>query len=171
MEQLSTPSETLLECHIEEAFHPYRPDNLSLLCMRNFDNVATTFCSIANIDIPLKIKNLLCEMRYVFQTDNNFQTGKFNELEPWSVLFGAYEAPYVCIDPAFMYAVSRDQEAASAVKYIYETINNKIEDVILQAGDFCFIDNYRVLHGRKSFKPRYDGKHRWLKRTLTTRDP
>ena len=33
----------------------------------------------------------------------------------------------------------------------------------LESGDFCFLDNFRVVHGRKPFRARYDGTDRWLK--------
>ena len=43
-------------------------------------------------------------------------------------------------------------------------------EVVLRPGDVLFIDNYRVVHGRKPFKARYDGTDRWLKRIGVTRD-
>lgn len=169
-EQLSTASETPLEWHIEEAFHNCRPDNLSLLCLRNDDNIATTFCSIKKVELSERIKKILFQPRFIITTDNNFQSDKFRSPELKSVLFGAYEAPYLCIDPAFMHAVEGDEEAVEALNFIYSKINNHLDPVVLEPGDFCFIDNYRAVHGRKPFTARYDGKDRWLKRVLTTRD-
>jgi alpha-ketoglutarate-dependent taurine dioxygenase len=40
----------------------------------------------------------------------------------------------------------------------------------MESGDFCFLDNYRVVHGRKPFKARHDGTDRWLKRVNVVRD-
>ncbi|XLS29487.1 guanitoxin biosynthesis L-enduracididine beta-hydroxylase GntD [Flavobacteriaceae bacterium M23B6Z8] len=169
-EQLSTASETLLEWHIEEAFHHCRPDNLSLLCLRNDDKIATTFCSVNKVDLPEEIKKVLFQPRFVIATDNNFNSDKFSHPELKPVLFGAYEDPYICIDPAFMHAAEGDEEAMKALDFIYDQINNRLDPVVLEPGDFCFIDNYRAVHGRKPFKPKYDGNDRWLKRVLTTRD-
>ncbi|WP_248963652.1 TauD/TfdA family dioxygenase [Sphaerisporangium perillae] len=41
-------------------------------------------------------------------------------------------------------------------------------DMSLESGEFCFIDNYRVVHGRKPFGARHDGTDRWLKRINVT---
>ena len=32
------------------------------------------------------------------------------------------------------------------------------------------MDNYRAIHGRYAFQPRYDGTDRWLKKMMLTRD-
>ena len=45
-----------------------------------------------------------------------------------------------------------------------------MKDVRLQPGDIAFIDNYRAVHGRESFRARYDGTDRWLKRLNITRN-
>lgn len=42
--------------------------------------------------------------------------------------------------------------------------------VALNPGDIAFIDNYRVVHGRKPFQARFDGTDRWLRRLNITRD-
>ncbi|QMU70179.1 hypothetical protein GXP74_20055 [Streptacidiphilus sp. P02-A3a] len=34
------------------------------------------------------------------------------------------------------------------------------EKVVLEPGDAIFLDNYRVVHGREPFQPRYDGTDR-----------
>jgi L-asparagine oxygenase len=45
-----------------------------------------------------------------------------------------------------------------------------MKDVSLRPGDCVFVDNFRAVHGRKSFRPRYDGSDRWLKRLNITRN-
>ncbi len=49
-------------------------------------------------------------------------------------------------------------------------IEEQLTDVVLEAGEICFIDNYRAVHGRRPFEARYDGTDRWLKRLIITRD-
>lgn len=44
------------------------------------------------------------------------------------------------------------------------------QGVGLAPGDCVFIDNFRAVHGRKSFRARYDGTDRWLKRLNITRN-
>lgn len=169
-EQLSTASEVPLAWHIEEAFHPFRPDYLCLMCLRNYDKVATTFCSVSNITLSNHFKEILFKPYFVITTDNNFQSEKFEAIPPVPVLFGAKDSPYICIDPAFMNALPGNKEASEALDFIVKAIDGKLDEVVLEQGDFCFIDNYRAVHGRKMFTPKYDGNDRWLKRVLTTRD-
>lgn len=60
------------------------------------------------------------------------------------ILYGVEEAPYLRIDPYFM-----DKTAP---------------------GEILFLDNCRAVYGRKSFRARFDGTDRWLKRLNVTRD-
>lgn len=169
-EQLSTGSETLLEWHTEEAFHKYRPDVLSLMCVRNIDKIPTTICSIYDIEIPLAIKNILFQKRFIFLSDNNFKDDAQRQLKPEAILYGDYESPYIRIDPEFMKTQNKDFEAKTALAFIVAAIDNKIIDISLNSGDICLLDNQRVVHGRKPFVPKYDGTDRWLKRVIVTRD-
>ncbi|MNZ69489.1 Enduracididine beta-hydroxylase [compost metagenome] len=57
-----------------------------------------------------------------------------------------------------------------ALNYLINEIDNQIESVALQSGDILFLDNYKVIHGRKPFKAKYDGNDRWLKRLNIVRD-
>jgi alpha-ketoglutarate-dependent taurine dioxygenase len=45
-----------------------------------------------------------------------------------------------------------------------------VTEIVLRPGDICFIDNYRVIHGRNAFSPRFDGTDRWLRRLNIARD-
>ena len=38
------------------------------------------------------------------------------------------------------------------------------------AGEVLVLDNYRAVHGRRAFRPRFDGTDRWLKR-ISVREP
>jgi alpha-ketoglutarate-dependent taurine dioxygenase len=63
-----------------------------------------------------------------------------------------------------------DQDARLALNTLTGLIDANLSEVVLEPGDICFIDNYKVVHGRKAFKARFDGTDRWLKRTNITRD-
>lgn len=169
-EQLSTGSAVELDWHTEEAFHPCRADYLALMCMRNNDNVATLVASIADINLPADIKKVLFEERFIFLCDKNFEDGPFDLSKPQAILFGDLNSPYMKIDPSFMHAVEGDQEAADALTFIAQAIKNALFDVALEPGQVVFIDNYRVVHGRKPFTPKFDGTDRWLKRINITLD-
>ena len=69
-----------------------------------------------------------------------------------------------------MQRLENDEEGQAALDSLIEKLDAKLHDLILQAGDFVFLDNYRVVHGRKPFVANYDGTDRWLKRINLTRD-
>lgn len=169
-EQLSTGSGVELDWHSEEAFHPCRADYLALMCMRNYDKVPTVVATIADITLADDIKKILFEERFIFLCDKNFEDGPFDLTKPQAVLFGDFNSPYIKIDPSFMHAVEGDREAADALAHITHEIKNALFDVALEPGQVVFIDNYRVVHGRKPFTPKFDGNDRWLKRINITLD-
>jgi hypothetical protein len=87
-----------------------------------------------------------------------------------AVLFGDPQCPYMRADPYFMTLDPGDHEAAAALKEFTRAMDDKIFDLVLASGEFCFLDNFRVVHGRKPFKARHDGTDRWLKRINVTSD-
>ncbi len=187
-EQLGSGSETLLWWHVEDAFHPFRGDYLAMLCLRNHDHVPTTFANLAGVQLDPKHWNLLFEDHYTIRPDESHlaknkgnTNGEANDsyqqidqmnTEPVriAVLHGDRHSPYIRCDPYFMDPVKDNPEAQEALDALVEVIDNKIEEVVLKAGDYCLIDNYKAVHGRKPFKARYDGTDRWLKRINVARD-
>lgn len=192
-EQLGSSSEELLWWHTEDAFHPYCCDYLIMLCLRNPDRVATTMAAIEWLKLEAKQVEVLFEPRFTIRPDeshleknkadkekpngqqeflqNAYQ--KINRMhespEKLSVFFGDRRAPYMRIDPYFMDRLE-DEEAQNALDALVRQIDQKLTSVVLQPGDFIFIDNFRVVHGRQPFKARYDGFDRWIKRINVTRD-
>ncbi|MCB2407699.1 TauD/TfdA family dioxygenase [Hymenobacter lucidus] len=169
-EQLSTGSMIDLDWHTEEAFHPFRADYLALMCLRNIEQIPTVIGSIQDINLDEETKKLLFEPRYLFQMDKNFENEHLKSTLPQSVLFGDATAPYVKIDPSFMQAVPGDEQAGEALRQITLEFKKSLYELVLQQGDVVFLDNYRVVHGRKAFPPRFDGTDRWLKRVNITSD-
>jgi hypothetical protein len=91
-----------------------------------------------------------------------------NNPRPQPVLLGHPRSPYLRLDPYFM--PPGDEVSQRALDSLIREIDSKLSEVVLRPGDFLFVDNYRAVHGRKSFKARYDGADRWLKRINVTRD-
>jgi Fe(II)/alpha-ketoglutarate-dependent arginine beta-hydroxylase len=191
--QLGTGSQQTLWWHNEDAFHPYRGDYLALMCLRNPDRVATTFASIDTVDLTQDQIEVLFERRFAIKPDESHsqQNNSSYQLsnpedevaaaydginrmtcdpDKLAVLFGDPRSPYVRIDPYFMDPPSEDERAKGALDALIQAIDSNLSDVILQPGDYLFIDNYRTVHGRKPFKAKYDGTDRWLKRVNITRD-
>jgi Fe(II)/alpha-ketoglutarate-dependent arginine beta-hydroxylase len=196
-EQMGTGSEQLLWWHTEDAFHPYRADYIGFLCLRNPDNIATTIGAIDVEKMETSHIRVLFEPRFTIRPDESHQEKNESDMrkerrqryeqdslndayerikmmtanpEKVSVLFGSPDAPYLRIDPYFMDPLDDDPEAQRALNALIALIDDSLIDLVLQAGDFCFIDNYTVVHGRKPFRARYDGNDRWIKRICMARD-
>lgn len=184
-EQLGSSSESLLTWHTEDAFHPMRGDFLGFACLRNPYGAATTVGYVDDLDLPADARTVLFEERFGIRPDeshlpkNNSEpiSGSFSGIEALNtdpelvaVLFGDPERPYIRADPYFMTLNPDDHEAAAALKEFIRAMDEKIFDLILADGEFCFLDNFRVVHGRKPFKARHDGTDRWLKRINVTSD-
>lgn len=189
-EQLGTGSEQLLWWHVEDAFHPYRGDYLGMACLRNPDRVPTTFAAMADLELDPAHLAALFEPHFTIRPDeSHLQKNKKSDrelnctlsaayeriekmnsqAEKIAVLFGDPGAPYIRLDPYFMDRVE-DEAAQQAFDALVKTVDAKLEDLVLETGDFCFIDNYQGVHGRRPFKARYDGQDRWMKRINVTRD-
>jgi len=138
-----------------------------------------------SLDLPGATRNILFEERFGIRPDeshlpkNNSPRdaaifSQVNELQgsppPVALLFGDPARPYIRADPYFTTVEPGDQEAQDALDRLVGDMDQKIFDLELQSGDFCFIDNFRVVHGRKPFKARHDGTDRWLKRVNISRD-
>ncbi len=193
-EQLGSGSEQLLWWHTEDAFHPFRGDYVALMCLRNPDRVETTVAMADSIpwgevdvdklfepmfhirpdeshmpknqtnhDVPAEIEELL-EAAYARITEMNRRP----QMRP--ILSGSRRAPYMCLDPYFMDIDQLEEPARGAIDGLIRAIEQVLEPVVLEPGDCCFVDNYRAVHGRNPFTPKYDGNDRWLKRLCITRN-
>ncbi|MCJ8272528.1 MAG: TauD/TfdA family dioxygenase, partial [Psychrosphaera sp.] len=74
------------------------------------------------------------------------------------------------LDPDFTHAQNDDVQAQQALDFLVNLIDANMQDIPLQRGDFCFIDNYKCVHGRQPFVANFDGHDRWLKRLNITTD-
>lgn len=178
-EQLGSGSETLLTWHTEDAFHPMRGDFISFACLRNPYAAVTTIGTVDSLELPDSVRSVLFEERFGIRPDeshlakNNSPSGEaaFGKIdnmwsapEPVAVLFGDRDRPYIRADPYFMMVPDDDLEARLALDHLIREIDAKMLDLQQESGDFCFLDNFRVVHGRKPFHARFDGADRWLKR-------
>lgn len=193
-EQIGWGSEETLVWHTEDAFHPLRTDYLGLMCLRNPDGVETTVADVADVDVDGRTRALLAQEQFLIVPDEAHRAGAdaaddsgdarvarlrrrsververaFDTPEPVAVLFGDPDSPYVRIDPHYMRA-PESVPAREALAAFTEAIDAAMSGVVLRPGDIVFLDNYRVVHGRKPFRARFDGTDRWLRRLNVARD-
>ncbi|WP_405836763.1 TauD/TfdA family dioxygenase [Streptomyces platensis] len=176
----SASSETQLTLHTEDVFHSCRGDWVALMCLRNPDNVGTTISGIPAGVLPAENVELLRQDRFRFYPDDSHIASldgvtpslalTDRPYEQAGVLFGPAEDLYLRIDPDFTTAVPGDTEAEQALRACEEALAGATSSVVINPGEAVFIDNYRLIHGREVFTPRYDGTDRWLKRTSMVRD-
>lgn len=177
----SASSELDLALHTEDVHHPCRGDYVALYCLRNPDSVGTTFVPVDNLDVPEDVREILSDDRFRFYADDSHENTALDDEQlagrlenrvgmDGSVLFGPSEFPYLRIDLDFAAAQDGDVAAQRAMHRASESLRKSVERVVLAPGDMVFLDNYRVVHGREPFNPRYDGNDRWLKRVNLIRD-
>ncbi|MEU9706412.1 guanitoxin biosynthesis L-enduracididine beta-hydroxylase GntD [Streptomyces sp. NPDC047981] len=192
--QIGWGSAETLAWHTEDAFHPLRTDYLGLMCLRNPDGVETTFADIADVRLDDATRAALAEERFKILPDDSHRPqnqvaggeedpevaelmrrsaervdSALRSPEPVAVLFGSPKDPYVRLDPYYMQGVQEENEQ-HALDKISDALDGAMGGVALEPGEIAFIDNYRVVHGRKPFRARFDGTDRWLRRLNITRD-
>lgn len=189
--QLNSASASRIWWHVEDAFHPYRAEYVGMMCLRNPDRVATTYGSLEGAELPPDAVKVLMEPRFPIRPDESHRIDieddldgaaaamrrsyawieqRHREPERIAVLFGDPASPYLRLDPFFMEPTEDDPEATAALRVLTEALDRRLTRVALAPGEVLFVDNYRAVHGRESFRARYDGRDRWLKRLNVTRD-
>jgi hypothetical protein len=158
------------------------------MCLRNPTRVATTYGSLENVRLDRSDVAKLFEPHYTIRPDNSHQpmfrgqpgydaAAAYAAIDAMSraperipVLHGNPAEPYLRLDPYFMEPVTHDRDAQHALDALVRGIDETLVDLMLEPGDICIFDNYRAVHGRRSFTARFDGSDRWLQRILITRD-
>nr|WTB09067.1 TauD/TfdA family dioxygenase [Streptomyces antimycoticus] len=159
-----------LEMHIENAFHPHRPDFVALFCLRQ-DLDEEGGLRIASIRRAIGLlsaeqRRILAEPR--FRTDPPPSFNGSGRTAALGILSGAYEDPDARVD--FHATTPLDAGAARAMAALREALESVCDTVYFAPGDLAIVDNRVVLHGRTAFSPRYDGHDRWLHRAFIHAD-
>lgn len=160
-----------LKMHTENAFHPNRPDFVNLMCLRNdHDNVAgllTSSIRCALELLPPATRAVLAQPRFVTEAPLSFG-GSTPAAKPRPVLDGDPDDPDVRVDFASTDAL--DVVAETALDRLRRAFDETRRVLVLGPGDLAMVDNRIAVHGRTSFRPRYDGRDRWLQRTYVQLD-
>lgn len=176
-----------LEWHTEDGFHERRCRYLMLLGIRNPDEVPTTVGSIRDVHLAERHRSVLLQRRFLIRPDPEHlrqltATSPGSEAlrraqemhdhpERAAILFGDPEDHCLRIDAPYTSPVPGDREAAEALAAIVAELGRSQRDVVVREGDVLILDNYRAVHGRRAFHPRFDGTDRWLKRISVSGGP
>lgn len=192
--ELGSNSLQHLSWHTEDAFHPCRGDYVALMCLKNPDLVETMVCDSRDISWTDVDVEALFEAEFTQMPDNSHRPENASEstgdptvdrlrarsfalIQSWNddpvkrpVLFGDPHDPYLALDPYHMRTDGWPERSSRAFQGLCDQIEENLRSVALRPGDTLFVDNFRAVHGRKSFRARYDGADRWLKRLNITRN-
>lgn len=168
--QISTGSRNELEVHTEQAFSLYRPDYISLACLRGSTDAITYLLDIEEIKKHLTEReyNMLWLPLWMIGIDASFLLKEIEEKKqvrgPFPMLSKKENKTYFIFDKDLMRGITEESnELIDKITKIYE--NNRL-GYCLQAGEIMIIDNRRIIHGRSSFCPKYDGTDRFLVRSF-----
>jgi L-asparagine oxygenase len=163
-----------LSFHVEDCFSDDRCDVLALLCVRNPERTPTTVATTEALDLSALDVAALCGDNFVIRPDPEHlrDTGQDAvDLTPRPVLSQEDSGLRLRVDPAFTEPAADDRRCARALDALHEQLAANLVPVRLEPGDLLLGDNRRAVHGRGSFRPRYDGTDRWLRKLTTTYDP
>jgi L-asparagine oxygenase len=169
--QTSTSSAVELEFHTETAFHPHRPRYLLLLCLRGDPAAQTLLCDVDHVLDLLdpEVRAVLGQPRFRTGVDESFTDGAIADRRPPSaVLSGNSRRPTLVFDADLMQGT--DPEAQAALETFRDLTRARRGSLSLEAGDLLVVDNDRCIHGRSSFRARFDGTDRWLQRSFVVGD-
>lgn len=167
----SNAGSVLLTFHTENAFHPHRPDFVMLLCLRaDHERVAELRTACVREVLPLltdESRQALSAPEFVTAPPPSFGMPGAGTT-PHAVLTGAPEDPDICVDLAATEPLT--QRAKVAMHELQEHFDGTAYNARLVPGELAIVDNRVTVHGRTSFRPRYDGRDRWLQRTFAVTD-
>jgi len=165
--QTGLGSAVFLEWHVEDAFSDLRPDFVALLCLRGDSNAKTCFASVRDLSLSATTHSILFEERFRIRVDAAHDGLAVGKDEPVAVLTGDVLDPLIRFDPLFTEpAAPDDADAAYALEELAAALSDARHEVILEPGDLLILDNFRVLHARTPYGPRFDGADRWLQRVI-----
>ncbi|GHH88870.1 L-asparagine oxygenase [Streptomyces sulfonofaciens] len=167
----------MLELHTEDGFHPYKPDFVTLLCLRadHERRARTTYGAITRALPRLSAECVRVLRRPLFRIrhSSSFRgpgagAGAGAVSPPLPVLSGPAADPELVAD--FHAMEPMDETAARAFDELREAMLAVLVGTVLEAGDLIVVDNRAAVHGRTDFRPRYDGRDRWLRRCFAVAD-
>jgi len=170
-EQISTSSRVQLALHTEDAFHPYKPDYVMLLCLRGDPTAVTTYANVEDIVSQLSNEMLqyLQDLAYITGVDKSFtEPGKEYKQTTLPILRKIGNEYNMTYDEDLM--KPNNVLAGMALDKFSKAVSECTKEIVLETGDLLVIDNNKTVHGRKPFQPKYDGTDRWVQRMLVRKN-
>lgn len=171
MTQTSLSSGVELELHTEQAFSTLKPRWVSLACLRGAEDAETYVLSARRLVEALDPveREMLREPLWTTSVDESFRLGGQEFIAgdlrgPFPIIEGDEDDPFIRFDQDLDWGISR--EAETLRRKIIELYPELRISHRLQEGELLLIDNVRAVHGRSSFKARFDGTDRFIVRSF-----
>ncbi|MDX2525279.1 TauD/TfdA family dioxygenase [Streptomyces europaeiscabiei] len=162
-----------MELHTEDGFHPFKPDFVTLLCLRpDHERRARTVAGSARQVLPRLSDACVRTLRepvFRIRFASSFVTGgAVRYSAPLAALRGPAEDPDLVADCHAMEGLT--PEADGALAELGRELPEVVVGEVLDPGDLLLIDNRVAVHGRDGFTARFDGRDRWLRRCFAAVD-
>lgn len=170
--QTSLGSNVELELHTEQAFSDYRPDYLSLACIKGDKHAYTFFLHVNQILEQMSDDEIhyLEKKKWKIGVDMSFALNgcDFAARGPLSIL--KYNGQH--------YDLVFDQDLLMGMSITSSKMIGEIVDIyykyrngyVLRPGEILMLDNHKVVHGRSPFQPKFDGNDRFIVRSFIMND-
>ena len=172
-QQTSLSSGVELEVHTEQAFSKFKPDIISLGCIRGNEMAETyiypvkKFLNVLSKDEIILLKQPLWKVG----VDMSFKLNGHEFLDgnirgPISIIHGSEQDPHFIFDQDLMKGITKSSH--KIIKKMVDIYRDERNKHVLMPGEIIFVDNLRAIHGRSFFTPKYDVKDRFLIRSFGT---
>jgi L-asparagine oxygenase len=164
---------TFMELHTEDGFHPYKPDFLTLLCLRpDHERRARTVTGSARQVLPRLSDECVRTLRepvFRIRFASSFTAGGTDRYSaPLAALHGPEQDPDLVADCHAMEGLT--PQAVRALVELGRVLPEVVVGDVLDTGDLLVVDNRVAVHGRNGFTARFDGRDRWLRRCFAAVD-
>lgn len=169
--QTSLGSKVELELHTEQAFSDYKPDYLSLACLKGDNNAYTYFLHVNQILEYMNEEeiNYLERKNWKIGVDMSFALNgcDFVTRGPLSILTKNKHYDLVFDQDLMIGETEFANHLIGKIVSIYYDCRHKH---ILQPGEILLLDNHKVVHGRSKFQPKFNGDDRFIVRSFIMKD-
>ena len=149
------------------------PEYLSLTGLRCELDVPTRIAAIADIlaMLPASVEEELSRPHFAIRRPASF--GKQgNVLENVPLLYRNASGDLHCrYNMASVAATCANAQLALQLFAAAANHPDVVQQILLQPGDMLIFKNQQTLHARDGFRPRYDGRDRWMLRVFGVDDP
>lgn len=170
--QTSLGSKVELELHTEQAFSELRPDFLSLACLKGDTSAKTYYFHIDQIvkQMTNEEMNYLKQKKWMIGIDQSFvMNGCSSELRgPLSIITENENNHQLVFDQDLMFGIT--EEATQLLMKIIDLYYLYRKEVTLNPGEILILNNKKLVHGRSSFSPKFDGNDRFIIRSFIMND-